>query len=249
MTLFQRIGRYRRADRPGRGAMLGGFVDSLLQTFENCRHGLSDESLQHPREVEAFFLALYEKEKPRLRETIHVQEQHLSESDCRELFERLDERMRQVVVPAYVRSTQLFTRRERNDFYLTRDAFHGAERAAWAVGGMAVGAFVVWAPFIPLWSKEWVLLFTLIGLVFPDLRRFLAQRRYQAELNALVARTDDDIWRMDLAYLTDDLAARARANPLDAPVEKEAAAGVSHVEVPPVDTPRRADRRIKQGER
>ena len=91
--------------------MLGGFVDSLLQTFENCRHGLSDEALQHPRDVEAFFMALYEKEKARLRETIQVLEQHLSESDCRELFERLDERMRQVVVPAYVRLTQRFTRR------------------------------------------------------------------------------------------------------------------------------------------
>jgi hypothetical protein len=247
VSLIQRFGRFLRADRAGRGAMLGGFVDSLLQTFENCRHGLSDDTLARPREVEAFFLALYEKEKSRLQETIHVQEQHLSEPDCRELFERLDERMRQVVIPAYVRLTQLFTRRERNDFYLTRGALHGAERLAWAVGGMAVGGFVVWAPFIPLWSKEWVLLFTLAGLVFPDLRRFLAQRRYQAELNALVARTDDDIWRMDLAYLTDHLAERARAAPLEPSTEPESEG--PPLEVPRTETPRSSERRVRQGDR
>ncbi len=39
--------------------MLGGFVDSLLQMFENCRPGLTDEILRAgPAGVERFFLDL-----------------------------------------------------------------------------------------------------------------------------------------------------------------------------------------------
>jgi hypothetical protein len=186
--------------------MLGGFVDSLLQMFENCRPGLTDEALRAGREgVERFFLDLYEKERGRLSETIQQQEQHLSTDKRRELFERVDERIRKVVVPAYVRVAARFTPRERNDFYLAPEPLHGLERLGFTVAGMAIGAFAVWAPFIPLWEKEWVLPFALAGLLFPNIRRFLSLRRYQAELNGLVTRTDNEIWRMDLAYLTDDM--------------------------------------------
>ncbi len=46
--------------------VLDGFVDSLLQTFENCRPGLSDQLLGAEGEApEAFFRGLYEKETPR----------------------------------------------------------------------------------------------------------------------------------------------------------------------------------------
>jgi hypothetical protein len=193
-----------------RGRMLGGFVDSLLQMFENCRAGLSDETLRKgPEGVERFFLDLYEKERGRLSETIQQQEQHLSVPDRRELFERVDERIHKVVLPAYVRLAARFTPRERNDFYLAPEPLHALERLGFTLAGMAIGAFAVWAPFIPLWQKEWVLAFALAGLVFPGIRRFLSLRRYQAELNALVTRTDNEIWRMDLAYLTDDMSQKA----------------------------------------
>ena len=68
---------------------------------------------------------------------------------------------------------------------------------------MGLGFLVVWAPFVPLWSKEWVLPFTVGGLVFPELRRWLSFRRYEGELNQLVTRADHEIARVDLAYLTD----------------------------------------------
>jgi hypothetical protein len=114
----------------------------------------------------------------------------------------VDERIRKVVLTAYGRLASRFTPRERNDFFVTPEALHGLERVAWAALGLLLGAFVVWAPFIPLWSKEWVLVFGVGGLVFPSLRAYLAQRRYQSDLNDLVVRTDDEIWRLDLGYMT-----------------------------------------------
>jgi hypothetical protein len=179
---------------------LDGFVDSLLQTFENSRPGLTTDMLEQD-EVEPFFRDLYEKEVDRLREQIALLT-HLSPDEQQQLFQRIDERIRKVVLPAYARLASSFTPRERNDFYLTKDAWHTLERLAWGGLGVALGAFIVWAPFIPIWSKEWVLVFGVGGLVFPSLRRYFALRRYQHELNDLVARTDDEIWRLDLGYLT-----------------------------------------------
>ncbi|MBI1846842.1 MAG: hypothetical protein HYR86_07705, partial [Candidatus Rokubacteria bacterium] len=114
----------------------------------------------------------------------------------------MDDLVRQVVVPAYVRLATRFTRRERNGFFLAPDPWHALERVGWAAAGIALGAFVVWAPFIPLWSKEWVLPFFIAGLVFPSLRRAVALKGYEAELNRVVSRADAEISRIDTAYLT-----------------------------------------------
>lgn len=179
---------------------LDGFLVSLLQTFENSRPGLTTEMLATGG-VEAFFRDLYEKEVRVLRERVGGLT-HLSKDEQEELFERVDERIRKVVVPAYARLASSFTPRERNDFYLAGEGLHGLERVAWAILGIALGAFAVWAPFIPLWSKEWVLVFAAGGFVLPGLRRYLALRRYQVELEDLVARTDDEIWRLDLGFMT-----------------------------------------------
>jgi hypothetical protein len=179
---------------------LDGFVDSLLQSFENSRPGLTAEMLAKGS-GEDFFRGLYEQEVKRLREKV-ARLGHLSVHERQELLERVDERIRKVVLPAYARLASRFTPRERNDFFATPEALHGLERVAWAALGLLLGAFVVWAPFIPLWSKEWVLVFGLGGLAFPSLRAYLAQRRYQSDLNDLVARTDDEIWRLDLGYMT-----------------------------------------------
>lgn len=179
---------------------LDGFVDSLLQKFENCRAGLTDEIVKAGG-AERYFADLAEAELPLLRDAIRLEESHLTEAARDELFRRVEEMVRAVVVPAYARLATRFTNRERNDFYLVREQLHGLERIGWGLAGMVVGAFVVWAPFIPLWSKEWVLPFMIGGLFFPNLRRFWAIRRYERELNLLVAHTNQEIGRIDLGYL------------------------------------------------
>jgi hypothetical protein len=118
----------------------------------------------------------------------------------------VDERVRKVVVPAYARLAAPLTVRERNDFYLAPAGLHGLERLASAAAGMLLGGFIVWAPFIPIWSKELILVAGVGGLVFPELRRLLALRRYQAELNKMVSRADADVARLELALMTGEVA-------------------------------------------
>ncbi|MFN7986983.1 MAG: hypothetical protein U0529_05890 [Thermoanaerobaculia bacterium] len=183
---------------------LDSFVDSLVQKLENCRVGLSDETLARgPTAVEAWALALYEEEIPRLRDTIRLEESLLTREAREELFRKVDDLVRKVVVPGWVRLAAKFTPRERNGFFGLAEPLHGLERAGWALLGMALGFLVVWAPFIPIWSKEWVLPFTVGGLVFPELRRWFSFRKYEGELNQLVGKADSEISRVDLAYLTD----------------------------------------------
>jgi hypothetical protein len=201
---------------PNPRRMLDGFVDSLLQSFENCRAALSDETIASgEKAAQSFFDELYDKERPRLGETVRLVENGLNDVAQREMFEKVDELVRKVVIPAYARLATRFTRRERNDFYLAPENLHGLERLGWGAAGMALGAFAVWAPFIPIWEKEWVLPFVVVGLLFPNIRRFLSTRRYQSEVNGIVARADDEIWRMDLAMLTSE-ASVVRAVPAEA---------------------------------
>jgi hypothetical protein len=201
---------------------LGGFFDGLLQTFENCRAGLSDAQVQAGgADVERFLVALYEREAPRLDDAVALHGAHLTGEARQRLRQEVDERVRKVVIPAYARLAAPLTVRERNDFYLAPPALHFLERVGLAVAGMLLGAFIVWAPFIPIWSKELILVFGLGGLVFPELRRVLALRRYQKELNKLVVRTDADVARMELAALTGEVAQRTAGEALAVAEEEE----------------------------
>jgi hypothetical protein len=205
----------RGGPRPAR--TLDGFVDSLLQTFENCRPGLSDRlEGANGETAEAFFTGLYEKEIPRLRDVIDREASLLEVPERTELFRNVDDLIRKVVLPAYVRLAARYTPRERNGFYLAAEPFHGLERFGWALAGIVVGALVILAPFIPLWSKEWIIPFMIGGLVFPDVRRFLIMRQYENEMNHVVASADHEIARIDLHYFMD--AEPARRSALEAPL-------------------------------
>ncbi|MBI1747233.1 MAG: hypothetical protein HYR55_11670 [Acidobacteria bacterium] len=207
------------SEKPRSAGMLAGFMDSLLQKFENCRTGLADNTIQQGAEaVQEFFADLYEKEVPRLQEVIRIQEMHHSETLRRNFFETIDALARKVVIPGYTRLAGPFTRRERNDFYWLSEPLHGLERLGWGAVGLGLGAIVVWAPFIPLWSKEWCLVFAVGGLVFPNARQFLSLRRYESELNRLAARADDEIRRIEQTYyLMSEEALGHRAGPSGQP--------------------------------
>src|SRR5262249_40537991 len=197
---------------------LDGFLDGLLQKFENCRPGLRDGATGPEGEsLDVFFGGIYDGEVPRLKEQIRIEEPQLSASERAEVFDRIDRLVRSVVLPAYVRLASRFTARERNDFYLAPEPFHGLERLGWATAGLLLGAFVVWAPFIPLWSKEWLFPFLLGGLVFPDLRRFFGVRRYEREPNRLVGKGEDEISRMKRRLLLERSASRDDALVLPKP--------------------------------
>src|SRR5688572_9809831 len=84
---------------------LGGFVDSLLQGFENRRGGLADHGPEGGGAALDFFAQLYEAERPRLREAVQLPAASLPAAAQDGLARQVDELIRGVVVPAYVRLT------------------------------------------------------------------------------------------------------------------------------------------------
>ena len=180
-------------------SVLGGFVDELVQKLENCRAAMP-EGLA-PEAVERYVNDLYEAERPRLHEAVQALAPIIDAPALEQEETELDALLRRVLIPAYCRTAAKMTRRERNDFYLAREGLHGLERLGWLSGGIIAGAFVVWAPFIPIWSKEAVLPFALAGLFFPELRRFFAYRRYTKDVNTLVGKIEIEVQRLQSAYL------------------------------------------------
>ena len=118
--------------RAGAGSVaLGGFLDSLVQSFENCRPGLPDQVIARGGpEVERFFVDLYEKEMPRLEDAVRVQAPYLSGENRAKFLAEADGLVRRVLVPGYLRLALGYTPRERNGFYLAKEGAHGFERMA-----------------------------------------------------------------------------------------------------------------------
>jgi hypothetical protein len=181
---------------------LGSFVESLIQTFENCRAALPDSVDQAG--ADRFFVDIYEKELPRLAEMIGTLAPDLSRQRSEAFYREVDGLIRKVVIPAYTRLAVTFTPRERNDFYLVKSSMHGLERVGWTVAGIALGGIAIKAPFIPLWAPEWLMGFMLGGFLFPNLRRYLAFRRFERDANRVVTNADEEIQRMNMAYLTSE---------------------------------------------
>jgi hypothetical protein len=197
--------------------MLDGFVDSIVQSFENCRPGLSDAAVSDTgTAVEGYFLGFYEKERPRLHDLVEVSYSHMPEADRQALEAKIDQRIRNVLIPAYARIARRFTARERNDFYHSKEGWHGAERVAFGLGGILLAFLMMILRFIPLTAREVVALLAVGGLFYPELRRVFAWKGFESQLNHLVERTDDEIFRMDLALLTQTPKTAAAAAP---PVE------------------------------
>jgi hypothetical protein len=177
--------------------MLDGFVASILQSFENCRAGLSDEAAREGgSRAEAFFRDLYERERERLGPAAAAQA-HLAPAARAELQARVDALARNVLLPAYTRLACAHTVGERKGFYAAPPSLRELERLGFALLGLVLGALAVYAPFIPVASPLWMIASTVGGFAFPNIRGALARRRYREAIAGLQADADREILRLD----------------------------------------------------
>lgn len=101
-------------------------------------------------------------------------------------WEALEKEVDDVVLPQYIVASNLMNGMERNSFGIWRGGDIGA-RFAFALAGLLIGSIIIALPFIPIFEEMFAFALTAAGFLYPDLKRFMYQRRYMKVLNRLVA--------------------------------------------------------------
>jgi hypothetical protein len=100
-------------------------------------------------------------------------------------WETLEKEIDDVVLPQYVAAAREMNELESNNFHLWRGGDLSA-RFVFALMGLIIGSIIIALPFIPIAEDLFAFALTAIGFLYPDLKRFMTQRRYMKVLNRLV---------------------------------------------------------------
>jgi hypothetical protein len=100
-------------------------------------------------------------------------------------WEALEKEVDEVVLPQYIAAAREMTELEQNGFDIWRGGDLNA-RLVFALIGLIIGSILIALPFIPIFEEMFAFALTAGGFVYPDLRRFMIERRYMKVLNRLV---------------------------------------------------------------
>jgi hypothetical protein len=101
-------------------------------------------------------------------------------------WEELEKEVDEVVLPQYLAVARDITERERNDYDIWRGGDLSA-RLVFALIGLIIGSIIIALPFIPIFEEMFAFALTAGGFIYPDVKRYMVERRYTKELNRLVA--------------------------------------------------------------
>lgn len=101
-------------------------------------------------------------------------------------WEALDKEVGEVVIPRYLIAAREETELERNLFYIWRGGDLAA-RFVFALIGLFIGAIIVALPFIPIFEDMFAIALMAAGFLYPDLKRFMFERRFTKVLNRIVS--------------------------------------------------------------
>jgi hypothetical protein len=116
-------------------------------------------------------------------------------------WETLEKEVDEVVLPQYIAAAREINELEANNFHI----WHGGDLSArfvFALLGLLIGSIIIALPFIPIFEEMFAFALTAVGFLYPDLKRFMTERRYMKVLNRLV--TDSAAYQENsrLHYMT-----------------------------------------------
>lgn len=114
-------------------------------------------------------------------------------------WETLEREVLRTVIPQYADEARVYNELERTNFNVWRGG-DVAARALFALAGITVGGIIVALPFIPIFED--IFAFGLAGASFfyPDLKRYMFERRHMRRLNQLVLESAVYQQRHDLHF-------------------------------------------------
>src|SRR5262245_29325387 len=118
-----------------------------------------------------------------------------------EYWSKLEKEVDDAVLPQYADAAQRMNALERTNF----DVWRGgdlAARAVFALGGLIVGSIIIALPWIPIFEKMFAFALTAVCFIYPDLKRYMFERRYAKVLNRLVSDSARYQEAMRVRYMT-----------------------------------------------
>ncbi|PYQ28749.1 MAG: hypothetical protein DMF56_13780 [Acidobacteria bacterium] len=118
-------------------------------------------------------------------------------------WKTLETEVLETAMPQYIEHAAKMNRLERGGF----DVFRGgdlASRFIFALVGLIVGSIIVELPFIPIFEALFAFILTGLGFFYPDLKRYMYERRHARMLNRLVTDAARYQQTSRLHYMTTD---------------------------------------------
>ncbi len=157
---------------------LGALTASLLADLERLRPGLPPTATE--AEISEQCRARAELRLPEL----YAEYQGELDADAQAQLTLYRREVEQLLIPRYAKLAAEQNRQERSQ---TRGAVYN--RLAYAALFFALGLFIVWAPFIPIWEKWLPFAFAVVAPLLapwlPNLHGALQQRQHQLRLGLL----------------------------------------------------------------
>ncbi|HEX7152328.1 MAG TPA: hypothetical protein VF618_12640 [Thermoanaerobaculia bacterium] len=149
----------------------GSVVFVVLEECEHRRRGVDDEMQ---------LVDIAEKKLQQIRKTYD------EFGGSAAYWQALTTEVMDTVVPQYILAAQEMNALERSSFGVWRSG-DPAARGAFALGGLFLGGFIkVALPFVPTFENLFVFALAGAGALYPDLKRFVHERRHVKLLNRLV---------------------------------------------------------------
>jgi hypothetical protein len=118
-------------------------------------------------------------------------------------WESLEKEVMKTVVPQYTAAAKQMNELEASGFGVWHQGDFAA-RLLFALIGLILGSIIIAVPFIPIVENMFAFALTAGGFVYPDIRRFLAERAYAKRMNELVEASAEYQANAKLRYLTDE---------------------------------------------
>jgi hypothetical protein len=100
-------------------------------------------------------------------------------------WKSLETEVLETAMPQYVDAAKEMNRLERHGYDVWRRGDLSA-RLLFALGGLVLGGIIIELPFIPIFETMFAFFLATLGFFYPDLKRFIAERRHAKTLNRLV---------------------------------------------------------------
>lgn len=152
----------------------GSVVFVVLEECEHRRRGFEADELEY--QLKTLVKAKLKKIKKAYDEF----------GGSAQYWSALETEVMETVLPQYIDAAEEMNRLERTGFDVWRRGDLPA-RGLFGLGGLLLGGFLLALPFVPkLYEAMFALVSGAAGITYPDLKRFLYERRHVRLLNRLV---------------------------------------------------------------